>query len=81
MASKRKRTKAHRRDRRKAKASRWKRQGKTAMNAKVGHGPSGSSGGPGRVRCGFAALRMPPPKPQPPNRYRLLEPLLATLAL
>lgn len=33
----------HRRDRRKAKASRWRRQGKGKMGAVVGHGPNAGS--------------------------------------
>jgi hypothetical protein len=43
MASKKSRTRAHRRDRHKAKASGWKREGQTQMGH-VGHGVSGSSG-------------------------------------
>jgi len=39
MVCKRTRSRAHRRDRRRAKASKWARQGKCGMSGKVGHGP------------------------------------------
>lgn len=39
MATKQTRTKAHRRDRRRAKASNWTRQGKCNMGKRIGHGP------------------------------------------
>lgn len=42
MATKRSRTKAHRRDRRRAKASDWTRPGKCNMGSRVGHGPGPS---------------------------------------
>jgi len=42
MATKQTRTKSHRRDRRRAKASDWARQGKCGMRKRIGHGPGGA---------------------------------------
>ena len=39
MTTKSTRSKSHRRDRRRAKASDWNRPGKTSMGGRVGHGP------------------------------------------
>jgi hypothetical protein len=39
MTTKSTRSKSHRRDRRRAKASDWNRPGKTGMGGRVGHGP------------------------------------------
>jgi hypothetical protein len=71
MTSKKKRSLEHRRDRRKAKASKWKRQGKANMNAKVGHGPSGSPGGPHEVRTPNPMPAPPPAAPRPGLKVRL----------
>lgn len=43
MANAKRRTANHRRDRRKAKASNWKRGPKRSMNAGVSHGETGSA--------------------------------------
>lgn len=39
MTTKQTRSKGHRRDRRRAKASNWTRQGKCNMGKRIGHGP------------------------------------------
>ena len=49
------RTRSHRRDRRKAKQSRWTRDGKTNMGRRIGHGNIGS-GGPASMHLQAHAL-------------------------
>lgn len=50
MAAKRSRTRAHRRDRRKAKASNWRRDGKQGMGSRVGHGSGNNAGHVGTLK-------------------------------
>lgn len=71
MTSKKKRTVEHRRDRRKAKASKWARQGKTNMSGKVAHGPTGSPGAPREVRTTGKFPEPPPEKPRLGLKVRL----------
>lgn len=53
--SKRSRTRAKHRDRRRAKAFGWRRQGKCGMGSRVGHGPGSA---PGIVVVGSKAKKL-----------------------
>lgn len=69
---------ATRRDRRKAKASDWRRQGKPGMGARVGHGPGGSAG---HVGATAPVTSSAPPQAAPLTVGRWVAPALrVTLA-
>lgn len=68
------RKRAKRRDRRRAKQTGWKREGKQTMGPRVGHGPDKGHGRQANSRLTIRGVPdiAPPPKPEKPRPHARL---------